>query len=136
MEKIIPGFGFPITMAKKSISVKISTSECTSTVLASRTELRVLYPIPYISHFISHYSITDLAKQHTFMTSRAISGVISTHFWKHSKACCLLPARRKANPLALFSCLVLSNTVTLLLKLQMEYLTLAFDMLVMAVSVS
>ena len=48
MEKIIAGFGFP--------------SECTSTVLASRTELRVLYPIPYISHFISHYSITDLAK--------------------------------------------------------------------------
>lgn len=46
----------------------------------------------------------------TFMTSRAISGVISTHFWKHSRACCLFPARRKASPFALFSCLVLHLT--------------------------
>ena len=45
----------------------------------------------------------------TLITSRAISGLISTHFWKHSKACCLLPARKKAKPLALFSCLVLEN---------------------------
>ena len=43
-------------------------------------------------------------KDLTLMTSRAISGEISTDFWKHSKAWALLPARRRASPLALFSC--------------------------------